>query len=70
MLLQRWEYDAKNKRAYVEFRGREAEAVVAVIFSFETTEKLTKARLRAELERIARSVLKGALKATEQARTK
>jgi hypothetical protein len=31
---------------------------------------LTKARLRAELERIARSVLKGALKATEQARTK
>jgi hypothetical protein len=56
--LRRAEYDAKTKRAYVEFRGRDGDAVVAAIFSFQTIEKLSKG-LRPELVRLTRHVLKG-----------
>jgi hypothetical protein len=31
MLLQRTEYDAKTKRAYVELRGRDGDAVATTI---------------------------------------
>ena len=46
MLLQRAEYDAKTKRAYVEFRARHGDAVAATIFSYQTTARLSKGRLR------------------------
>ena len=46
MLLQRAEYDLKTKRAYVEFRARNGDAVATTIFTYETTDKLSKERLR------------------------
>ena len=70
MLLQRAEYDAKTKRAYVEFRGRDGDAVATTIFSFQTTEGLSKGQLRAEVVRMARHVLKRAVAATEPTRMK
>lgn len=64
MLLQRAEYDAKTKRAYVEFRARHGDAVAATIFSYQTTARLSKERLREELVRMARQLLKRAAAAT------
>ena len=46
MLLQRAEYDAKTKRAYVEFRERNGDAIATTIFSYRTTERLSKGQLR------------------------
>jgi hypothetical protein len=63
MLLQRAEYDAKTKRAYVEFRARDGDAIAATIFSFGTTQRLTKAQLHKEVVRLARHVLKKAASA-------
>jgi hypothetical protein len=48
MLLQRAEYDAKTKRAYVEFWARDGDAVATTIFSYRTTERLSKGQLREE----------------------
>ena len=62
MLLQRAEYDSKTKRAYLEFRARHGDAVATTIFSYQTTERLSKARLREELVR--RQLLKRAAAAT------
>jgi hypothetical protein len=64
MLLQRAEYDAKTKRAYVEFRARQGDAVATTIFSYHTTARLSKERLREELVRMARQLLKRAAAAT------
>src|SRR5262245_12298385 len=64
MLLQRAEYDAKTRRAYVEFRGRDGDAVATTIFSYQTTEQLSKGRLREEMVRMARHLLKRAAAAT------
>ena len=65
MLLQRAEYDAKTKRAYVEFRARDGDAVATTIFSYRTTERLSKGQLREEVVRMARHLLKRADAATE-----
>ena len=64
MLLKRAEYDAKTKRAYVEFRARNGDAIATTIFSYNTTEKLSKGRLQEEVVRMARQVLKKAAAAT------
>ena len=64
MLLQRAEYDAKTKRAYVEFRARDGDAVATTIFSYRTTERLSKGQLREEVVRMARHLLKRAAAAT------
>jgi len=45
MLLQRAEYDAKTQRACVEFRARHGDAVATTIFSYRTTQQLSKERL-------------------------
>jgi len=64
MLLQRAEYDAKTKRAYVEFRARDSDAVATTIFSYRSTERLSKGQLREEVLRMARHLLKRAAAAT------
>ena len=64
MLLKRAEYDAKTKRAYVEFRGPDGDAVATTIFSYRSTQNLSKGRLREEVVRMARHVLKRAAAAT------
>jgi hypothetical protein len=64
MLLQRAEYDARTKRAYVEFRGRDGDAIAAIIFSYRSTQYLTKSQLQKEVVRLARHVLKKAAAAT------
>ena len=64
MLLQRAEYDAKTKRAYVEFRARDGDAVATTIFSYQTTERLSKRQVREEVVRMARHLLKRAAAAT------
>ena len=64
MLLQRAEYDAKTQRAYVEFRARHGDAIATTIFSFRTTERLSKERIREEVVRMARHLLKRAAAAT------
>ena len=58
MLLQRAEYDAKTKRAYVEFRARDGDAVATTIFSYRTTERLSKGAAPEEVVRMARHLLK------------
>ena len=70
MLLQRAEYDSKTKRAFVEFRGRDGDAVATTIFSFQPVGKLSKGQVRAEVVRMARHVLKRAITATEPTRMK
>ena len=64
MLLQRAEYDSKTKRAYVEFRARNGDAVATTIFTYETTDKLSKERLRENIVRMARHLFKKAAAAT------
>jgi hypothetical protein len=64
MLLQRAEYDSKTKRAYVEFRARHGDAVATTIFSYETTDKLSKERLRENIVQMARHLFKKAAAAT------
>ena len=65
MLLQRAEYDARTKRAYVEFRGRDGDAIATTIFSYRTTQNLSKGQLQKEVVRLARHVLKKAAAATQ-----
>ena len=64
MLLLRAEYDAKTKRAYVEFRGRNGDAIATTIFSYRTTQRLTEKQVQKEVVRLARHVLKRAAAAT------
>ena len=52
-----------KQRAYVEFGrgdGDGDEQVVVAVFSFRTKERLTKQRIKEEVVRKARHVLKGA----------
>ena len=65
MSLLRAEYDAKTKRAYVEFRGRDSDVIATTIFSYRTTQPLTKRQLQREVVRLARHVLKKAAAATD-----
>lgn len=64
MLLQRTEYDARTRRAYVEFRERDGDAIATIIFSYRSTLRLSKSQLQKEVVRLARHVLKKAAAAT------
>src|SRR5262249_18303912 len=54
-------YDANTGRAYVEFRGPSdgaGDAIVAAIFSYKNTGRLSKVRMQEEIVRKARYLLK------------
>jgi hypothetical protein len=61
--LHQAEYDNHTKRAYVEFRrtdGDGGDQLVVAVFTFHTKERLSKQRIKEEVVRKARHVLKGA----------
>jgi len=58
--LQRAEYDRGTGRAYVEFRGPDddgGDAIATAIFSYRTSERLSKKQLHEEIVRKARHLL-------------
>ena len=60
-VLLRADYDCHTKRAYVEFRGPDGDggdAITAAIFSYKTTERLSKKQLHEDVVRKARYLLK------------
>ena len=62
--LHQVQYDTRTRRAYVEFRridGDGGEQLVVAIFTFQTKESLSQQRIREEVVRKARHVLKGAV---------
>ena len=62
--LSQAQYDSKTERAYVEFRrgdGDGGDQLVVAVFTFRTKERLTKQRIKEEVVRKARHVLKGAV---------
>jgi hypothetical protein len=64
--LHQAEYDNHSKRAYVEFRrsdGDGGEQLVVAVFTYRTNERLSKRRIKEEVVRKARHVLKGAASA-------
>ena len=66
--LRRAEYDRETERAPVELWAPHddgGEAITAVIFSFRTTANLSKERVREDIVRKARHLLKRASAATE-----
>jgi hypothetical protein len=61
--LHQAQYDKDTERAYVEFRrfdGDGGDQLVVAVFTFRTKERLSKQRIREEVVRKARHVLKGA----------
>jgi len=61
--LHQAEYDSRTERAYVEFRrgdGDGGEQLVVAVFTFRSKERLSKKRIKEEVVRKARHVLKGA----------
>lgn len=61
--LAQAKYDAHTQRAYVELRDEDedgGEIVALAIFSFRSTESLTKRRIEQEIVRKARHVLRKA----------
>jgi hypothetical protein len=61
--LHQAQYDEQTERAYVEFRrgdGDRGEQLVVAVFTFHTKERLTKQRIKEEVVRKARHVLRGA----------
>ena len=66
-VMKRVEYDRHKERAYVEFRGRDddgGEAITVALFSYRTTERLSKKQLHEEIVRKARYLLKRSAVAT------
>jgi hypothetical protein len=66
-VMQRVEYDRHKERAYVEFRGPDqdgGDAITVALFSYRTTEQLSKKQLHAEIVRKARYLLKRSAVAT------
>ena len=66
-VMQRVEYDRHKQRAYVEFRGPDqdgGDAITVALFSYRTTEQLSKKQLHAEIVRKARYLLKRSAVAT------
>jgi hypothetical protein len=66
-VLVRAEYDHYTERAYVEFRAPDAdggEAITTAIFSYKNAERLSKSRIKEEVVRKARHLLKKASVAT------
>jgi len=62
--LHQAQYDKRSKRAYVEFRRTDSDGsdqLVVAVFTFHTKERLSKQRIREEVVRKARHVLKGAV---------
>ena len=62
-VLLRAEYDRYTERAYVEFRAPDTDggdAITTAIFSYKTSERLSKSRFQEELVRKARHLLKKA----------
>ena len=61
--LHQAQYDDQTERAYVEFRrtdGDGGDQLAVAVFTFRTKERLTKQRIKEEVVRKARHVLKGA----------
>ena len=66
-VLLRAEYDLHKERAYVEFRAPDAdggEAITTAIFSYKTVDRYSKSRVKEEVVRKARHLLKKAAVAT------
>jgi hypothetical protein len=66
-VLVRAEYDRKTERAYVEFRGPDddgGDAITTAIFSYRTSDRLTKKQVQEEVVRKARHLLKRAAATT------
>jgi hypothetical protein len=66
-VLQRAEYDRAKERAYVEFRGPDddgGDAIAMAIFSYRTSERLSKKQVQEEIVRKARHLLRRAALAT------
>ena len=66
-VMKRVEYDRHKERAYVEFRGRDedgGDAITVALFSYRTTEQLSKKQLHEEIVRKARYLLKRSAVAT------
>ena len=66
-VMKRVEYDRHKERAYVEFRGPDddgGEAITVALFSYRTTERLSKKLLHEEIVRKARYLLKRSAVAT------
>src|SRR5262245_5174601 len=61
--LHQAQYDNRSKRAYVEFRRSDSDGdqLVVAVFTFDTKERLSTQRIREEVIRKARYVLKGAV---------
>jgi len=65
--LHQAQYDNRSTRAYVEFRRIDSDGgdqLVVTVFTFRTKERLSKRRIREEVIRKARHILKGAATAT------
>ena len=63
-VMQRVEYDCHKARAYVEFRGPDedgGDAIATAIFSYRTTERLSKKQVHEEVVRKARYLLRRAI---------
>jgi hypothetical protein len=61
--LHQVQYDSRSKRAYVEFGRSDSDGgdqLVVAVFTFRSKERLSKQRIREEVVRKARHVLKGA----------
>jgi hypothetical protein len=60
--LARAQYDPRTCRAYVELRDKdqEGEVIATVVFSFKTTELLSKRQIDQEIVRKARHILRKA----------
>ena len=61
--LHQAQYDDQTERAYVEFRrtdGDGGDQLAVAVFRFRAKERLTKQRIKEEVVRKARHVLKGA----------
>ena len=66
-VMKRVEYDRHKERAYVEFRGPDddgGDAITVALFSYRTTEQLSKKQLHKEIVRKARYLLKRSAVAT------
>jgi hypothetical protein len=66
-MLLRAEYDRHTERAYVEFRAPDddgGEAIATAIFSYRTSERLSKKQVQEEIVRKARHLLRRASTAT------
>ena len=66
--LHQAQYDNDTQRAYVEFRrddGDGGEQLIVAVFTYRTKERLSKQRVREEVIRKARHILKGAAVSSE-----